>query len=408
MADHKIVAERRTSKRMSDDLVRSQMQHCADIAMKGGRGRGWTYKLGRIPEPMKRGAEVVHTATLNFSTTSARESLDDKWPNIVRRFAEAACAGNLRAQPWRVIEPTGFAKIADEAKAEQLKASELKELANEPKELAEINLTPGAHFERIYGREAQIRRTFDALKLAHRTGFNKRRNTLYDGPPGCGKSETMLSFAKMLGREGEQWLWFDAPNMTKAGAIELLISASKVPPILFIEEIEKVEEAALRWLLGVMDIRGEVRRTNYRVGNEAKNVRLLVIASANNVKLLKSVMSGALYSRFQNRIFFPEPDRNIMSQILTREVKEIEGDGRWVEPALKFGFDRWGMRDPRDIINIATCGGARLLDGSAQKDHEATMHPFDKVSLYRAKKRREKQGQKLERMMQELQELETV
>jgi MoxR-like ATPase len=269
--------------------------------------------------------------------------------------------------------------------------------------LATVNLEPGDHFNRIYGREPQIRRTFDALMLAERTGWNKRRNTLFDGPPGCGKSETMLSFAKMLGKEGEQWLWFDAPNMTKAGAVELIISAPRVPPILFIEEIEKVEEAALRWLLGVMDIRGEVRRTNYRVGNEAKNVRMFVVASANNVKLLKTVMSGALYSRFQNRIYFPEPDRDIMSQILRREVAEIEGEEAWVEPALKFGYDRWGMRDPRDLINIVSVGGKRLLDNSAQKDHEKTMHPFDKISLFRSMKRRDKTAEKLARIEKELQ-----
>jgi SpoVK/Ycf46/Vps4 family AAA+-type ATPase len=121
----------------------------------------------------------------------------------------------------------------------------------------------------------------------------------------------------MLGKENEAYLWFDATSFTKAGVLSSFSSSSPIiPPCLFIEEIEKCVEDALRWLLGLMDIRGEIRRLNYRVGHEAKNVRMVVIASANNVKLLKTLLAGALYSRFQSKIYCPPPDRPSMEQIL--------------------------------------------------------------------------------------------
>jgi SpoVK/Ycf46/Vps4 family AAA+-type ATPase len=169
--------------------------------------------------------------------------------------------------------------------------------------------------------------------------------------------------------------------MTKAGVIELVMESDTVPGVLFIEEIEKCPENDLRWLLGVMDVRGQIRRTNYRVGNQAKNVRMVVIATANDVNLLRTVMAGALYSRFQNKIYCAPPDRQIMEQILLREVKEIKGDPKWIEPTLEFAVDKWCMDDPRDIITILSCGGERLLSGKYQIDYEATMHPLERKHL---------------------------
>jgi hypothetical protein len=122
-------------------------------------------------------------------------------------------------------------------------------MADEPKILGEVNLEPGQHFSRIYHRDAQVNRILDALRLAQRTDWVKRTHFLLDGDPGSGKSEIMLAFAGMLGAENREWRWFDATSMTRAGAIEEVMRFPVVPPVLFIEEIEKWEEAGLRWLL---------------------------------------------------------------------------------------------------------------------------------------------------------------
>lgn len=380
--DYKIVLQRIIGKTMRADRQRSHLQQFASTALKGTRGKGWTYKITRIEDPKRNNDQVIHRATVLFDTTHQRESVHEKWSSIVRKFAEVACSGALKSNPWRVISPTGFDAVAEEAIKSHVRAGERKERMNEPKTLGEVNLVPAkGEFDRIFGREAQLRRILDALHLAQRTEWQKRNNVLLDGPPGSGKSECMMAIAKMLGAENDAWRWFDATSMTKAGAIEEIIANSVVPPVLFIEEIEKCEENALRWLLGVMDVRGQIRRTNYRVGNDARNVRMLVIASANDVKLLKEVMSGALYSRFQNKIYCPEPDRLIMRKILEREIEEIKGKTSWIDPTLQFAFDKWCITDPREVINIMSCGGDRLLTGDYQKDHEETMHPYEKSML---------------------------
>lgn len=263
------------------------------------------------------------------------------------------------------------------------------EKADPTRPIGEINLDfPPDAFSRIYGREAQIRRLTDAISLGRDTHWNKRKHTLFLGPPGCGKTETMLTFARHLGEEGKAWLWFDATSTTRAGAIEMLMKSPVVPPVLFVEEIEKTHESSLRWLLGLMDERGEVRRTNYRVGNQVKAINMCVVATCNNEQLLKSMDAGALYSRFANRVFCPEPGRDVLEKILLREIAELVPDmtlwpkhHHWVKETLEFAYDDLAIRDPRELINMVLCGRDRLLDGSYQADFKATLSPMDRKQL---------------------------
>jgi hypothetical protein len=390
MINRKIVVERKTSKRLQPSVVLAQVQRCTTISLKGSRGQGWKFTMPSRPLPPTQDNDMwVYRITVHFSTTSDRASLETKWPEIVKRFAEAGTSGNLKGSPWKVVEPEGFESVAADAKVEAVKAVKLKELADAPKKLGELNLVLNGHYDRIYGRKPHINRVVDALRLAKTTDWSKRTHSLLDGPPGCGKTEIMLATSQMIGEEGKSWLWFDATSMTKAGVIELIMENDTVPGVLFIEEIEKCPENDLRWLLGIMDVRGQIRRTNYRVGNQAKNVRMVVIATANDVQLLKTVMAGALYSRFQNKIYCAPPDREIMRQIMLREINEIKGDLKWVEPALEFAVDKWGMDDPRDIITILSCGRDRLMTGAYQKDFEATMHPLERKHLLAKLKKRD-------------------
>lgn len=388
---HTIVAERRIRRQISKDKLLEQVKLITSAAMKSGRGTGWKSSTPRL-EIIQSGDLYIYRAKINFSTTSRRESLLKKWPKIVQAFAHKGASSAFKACPWEVVEPTGFKDVADDARKEHANTQTTREKANTPKTMGEICLDPGTHFARIYAREAQITRILGALDLAKRTEFIKRTHSVLDGDPGCGKTEIMRATAQMLGQENHHWMWFDATSMTKAGVIEQLINSEYVPPVLFIEEIEKCDENSLRWLLGVMDVRGQVRRTNYRVGNQAKDVRMVVIATANDVNLLKGLMSGALYSRFANKIYCPRPDREIMRRILEREIVEIKGKPEWIEPTLQFAFDKWGMTDPRDIITICSCGGDLLLSGKYQQDYEATMHPEEKESLLRSKDKAKKQN----------------
>lgn len=404
-----VTLERRLLKRPSTDTLRAQLQHALAVSIKGGRGRGWETTVHKIGPPASNEAgEWVFSAKIEYRLVGSGSKMESKFPEMVKRLAEAGCTGNFRTTPWVVVDPPGYVSIANQAKEKGEKTNELKKKGEEPKDLGSYSLEPGDHFKRLFGREPQLRRLLDAFRLADRTSFSKRTHSLLDGPPGCGKSEIMLALSRMLGHEEEAWLWYDATSMTKAGVIEQLIESSHVPPFLFIEEIEKCPEEALRWLLGVMDVRGIIRRTNYRVGNQARAVRMVVTATANDVRLLKGVMSGALYSRFQNNLYCPPPTREIMRQILDREMAEMRGKAKWIEPTLAFAVDKWGISDPRTVIMICSCGGDRLLDGSYQADYEKTMHPAERRVLLERIERRKRRAADRKREEQSSKEAEKV
>lgn len=198
----------------------------------------------------------------------------------------------------------------------------------------------------------------------------------------CGKTEVLLGMQKMLGEENDAYLKFDATSTTEAGASRLLLEAEHIPPILFVEEIEKANENSLRWLLGVLDQRAEIRRTNFRIGNQSRNVKMLCMATVNNMNLFRNVMSGALASRFPFQVFCPRPNRQLLEKILQREVAKVKGKKEWIEPALKFCCDdeimlRAFANDPRKVVPVCLCGKDDLLTGKYQESIKATMPPED-------------------------------
>lgn len=247
---------------------------------------------------------------------------------------------------------------------------------------AEVNLQIKDYFSHIYERDPQIQRVLSAIKAAVDSQMMNRYHVLLYGEPACGKSEILTSVGKMLGEEGEAFMKFDGTSLTSAGARKSILNMKKVPPILLIEEIEKNTENALQWLLGVMDHRGELRGGNARNWGQNKNVPMLVIATANNMVKFKSMMSGALVSRFSHKVYCPKPSREIIYKILEREIYKIEGDTAWIEPTLEFCVDNLGWYDPREIIPVCICGRDKLLDNSYQDMILETMDPEDrKISV---------------------------
>jgi MoxR-like ATPase len=157
---------------------------------------------------------------------------------------------------------------------------------------------------------------------------------------------------------------YDATATTAAGAIKDLSERDILPRILIVEEIEKADEKALAFLLGLMDMRGEIRKTTARTTIQ-RNTKLLVIATINNVELFKKLNAGALASRFSNKIGFSRPSRDQLAMILTREVEKLgdNGDERWIKPTLDYCEDN-AITDPRQVISLALCGREGWLDGS--------------------------------------------
>jgi hypothetical protein len=217
-------------------------------------------------------------------------------------------------------------------------------------------------FAHLFGRDAHVARIKGAIEAGIMSDWSNRFHCALAGPPGCGKSDICRSLQKALGEDAV--MEYDATATTAAGAIKDLAERDILPRVLIVEEIEKADEKALAFLLGLMDMRGEIRKTTARATIQ-RNTKLLVIATINNVDLFKKLNAGALASRFSNKIGFSRPSRDQLAMILTREVAKLgdNGDERWIKPTLDYCEDN-AITDPRQVISLALCGREGWLDGS--------------------------------------------
>jgi hypothetical protein len=217
-------------------------------------------------------------------------------------------------------------------------------------------------FSHLFGRDAHVARIRGAIEAAIMSDFSNRFHCALAGPPGCGKSDICRSLQRALGEDAV--MEYDATATTAAGAIKDLSEREILPRVLIVEEIEKADEKALAFLLGVMDMRAEIRKTTAKATIQ-RDTKLLVIATINNVELFKKLNAGALASRFANKIGFSRPSRDQLAMILTREVEKLNdnGDSRWIKPTLDYCEER-NITDPRQVISLCLCGREGWLDGS--------------------------------------------
>jgi len=227
------------------------------------------------------------------------------------------------------------------------------------------------YFDHLYGLDPHIARVRSAIEAAIKSNFRNRFNVVLVGPPGCGKSDISESMKRALGEDAV--MSFDATSTTAAGMIKELNDRDILPRVVVFEEIEKATEAAMQPLLGILDQRGEIRKTTAR-GNIQRDTKCLAVATVNNYELFCRLQAGALESRFSNTVFFARPSRETLSMILHREVSKVDGDPEWVIPALDYCEQR-GIDDPRKVIAFCLCGGDDLLTGEYQKMMDATAAP---------------------------------
>jgi hypothetical protein len=64
------------------------------------------------------------------------------------------------------------------------------------------------------------------------------------------------------------------------------------------------------------------------------------------------MMSGALASRFQHKIYFPRPNRTILEKILMREIIKVNGSETWIGPILDYVLNIEKVNDPRRAISL--------------------------------------------------------
>jgi ATPase family associated with various cellular activities (AAA) len=225
-----------------------------------------------------------------------------------------------------------------------------------------------SNFSHLFGLDYNIMMVKRALEIGLMSNWQKRFHCALLGPPGCGKSDVCQTIKRMLGEEAV--MEFDATATTAAGAIKELAEREILPRVLIVEEIEKADEKALTFLLALLDIRSEIRKTTARATIQ-RDTKLFAIATVNNVELFEKIAAGALASRFANKISFNRPTRDQLELILQREVEAVEGDWAWIEPTLDY-CDKNMITDPRQVTAICLCGREMLITGEYQEMLEAT------------------------------------
>lgn len=375
--DHRLNLTRESDRRTADDTLREQLEFIARRALAGNRGRGWGYEIGPISarrHDLDGGSSrwLFESAIRFYRKT---EIPLDRFTSQLRDIIEWASAAGHNSRfarcPWIAEVEKRTQEVVNQDQSQD--SSNLDDdLSYVP--LSEVDvISKGTYFNHLYGLDSQIAILLSSLQAAADSKMSNRFHSLLWGDPGCGKTEILQSTAKLLRKLGVNFLILDATSTTEAGMRKSLLDDDvTTPDVILIEEIEKVVESSLRWLLGIMDVRATISQANYRK-TASRRVPAIVLATANDIDQLKKMMYGALHSRFQHEIHCPRPDRKVLAMILEREVRKINGRKEWIEPALTFCYDSYQITDPRKIVPICLCGKDQLITGEYQKHLEVTM-----------------------------------
>lgn len=243
----------------------------------------------------------------------------------------------------------------------------------------EINKHPC--FSHIFGLGHVIRMVIRAIHHAAETRGKHMGHTILWGEPGSAKSCLMDAVIDYVNQPVIQWnpeyravLRIDADSSTRAGIINKFItlanSVEQLAPIVFAEEVEKTSEDLWKGLLSAFDARQRIHKLTNR-GDRRAHTPILGLATANSISKFESFLSGAIASRFSNKIEVSRPTPYVMEQILLNKIDEMGGDREWAQAAMELAH-RHKIRDPRQIINFLI-GREGLLDGTYAEDFEANM-----------------------------------
>lgn len=350
---------------LRENVIESNINKLLEsVYSKSAENAGWTVGVGlrwSKEESTDADAEYVYSIDLSIMFKHEREPESTELDNILRKIASRCSQPQFGR--WTLTEVDGE-KYQPHNSAEG--ESEEADFGYAPVAMPEDF---DSYFSHLYGLDAQVTLVRRAVELAMLTNWTERKNCVLYGPPGCGKTDVSLSLKSALGEEA---VWsLDGTAMTGAGAIKELTEREVLPRVIVIEEIEKANEDALRFLLGLLDQRGEVRKLTAR-GAVQRDTKCFAVVTVNDMKKFQQLLAGALASRCPNKIRFNRPSREVLTAILERDITRMGGDFAWIEPALDFA-ESHNIADVRTVQSICLCGREMLLTGEYQEMLEATM-----------------------------------
>jgi hypothetical protein len=375
---HTVVLHKPSKRSLQEKVIESNLKNLlASVNTRALSVRGWTVEEGdAYPNANRDVPDNFRTAPVRAwkqeyaSWAAEYEYVYKLYLRVTFESAKAPESNEFNALcntiATRCIQP-GFGKWT---------LSEVDDQPFEIVETGEINTDIGYapiegipddwedNFSHLFGLDNHIMRVRRALEAGVYSNWNNRYHCALVGPPGCGKSDICQSIKRALGEDAV--LEFDATATTAAGAIKELSEREILPRVLLVEEIEKADEKAMSFLLSVLDLRSQIRKTTARA-TIVRDTKLFAIATVNNVPLFQNLQAGALASRFSNTIWFKRPDRKQLELILKREITRLgsEGNKAWIAPTLDY-CESVGISDPRSVSAICLCGRDMLLDGTYQ------------------------------------------
>jgi hypothetical protein len=340
---------RRTGRDIAQDVYDQKVAYMLKIGQAAANASAWTFPDG--DSTSSSDSAIFGEASSAVSNGATNE------PAVSNGATESNGPTETNGQ---ALDDAGAALLAATAPALKMEA-EGKTYSSRA-----LPTETGEFFNHIYERDAQIAVVHSAVKAFVDSEFSNRFHCVLFGEPACGKTEILRSFTRMLGNNFV--LELDATSTTKAGAERILLESKNLPPVLVCEEIEKTDENSLRWLLGILDHRGEVRKVTHNAGLRHRDVKMLCLATVNDMTLFKRVMDGALASRFSHKVWCPRPSKAVLKRILAREIAKMpDGSPAWIDPAVDWCVDIEGTNDPRRVTTVCISGREKLLTGEYQR-----------------------------------------
>jgi cytidylate kinase len=373
---HHIIMSKDSQRQLNEKALRNNVAHILGVNTKSLKARGWEVIAGRnhsgegdcwtqeqlLDDSANEYRYMLHFLARHTGDTAPTKSEIRSIAKTMHTRGQNPLGGRwhvaaIDSQPYVVTDDGAVLSVKDFVAYAEYDIPEDWE----------------SRFDHLYGLDSHIERVRGALEIAKISQFDNRYHVALIGPPGCGKSDICETLAAALGDDAV--MKFDATATTAAGAIKQLDEAEILPRVLVVEEIEKVTAEALSFLLSLMDMRGEIRKTTAKK-SIVKDTKILVVATVNNHELFEKMLAGALSSRFANKVWFHRPDEATIRRILRREIAKLDGDEAWIDPVVQYAAEK-KVTDPRMIAALCLCGRDGWLDGSYYKMLADTDKPQD-------------------------------